>query len=322
MFSRPGIGDTQYYAVFDDTLEGPRQTGKQYTQDRYKILSLTYKKHAAFSSQSREVVPWYRAVRPSVTLGEQRRAMRMQMRVDPPFELSPKRVVLKQESGEPILTAMWRTRTSLWYEVQQAWIPVMGFVEPTLIQGRYLYQVDGDTREECSARQVIQMTERMRVQSMLQAPQMLMADETIRRGWTPDTAAPAIRAVSSRDQEAADFEEAIRRSLAPVRMPVRLPTIVSAAPRPSAPAPGAPAPPTPPAPASPFAPKYVLELLKQDAIQKGESCSITMTPFQECASITATSCFHLFETAAIQAWLRGHTTCPVCKQAVRGQLVV
>jgi SUMO ligase MMS21 Smc5/6 complex component len=47
-----------------------------------------------------------------------------------------------------------------------------------------------------------------------------------------------------------------------------------------------------------------------------------MTPFQECHSTTVTSCFHIFETDAIQTWLRGHTTCPVCKQAVGTHVVV
>ncbi len=311
MSFQTGTRQTHYYAIFEDTLDGPRQTGKQYTHQRYKILGFTYKKHAAYANTSHDVVPWYRAFRPAVTLGEQRRGMRMQMRMEPPLQITPKRAVVKQDSGDPILTVMWRTRTSLWYETAQEWIPVMGFVEPSLIQGNYLYHVDGDTREDCSARQVIQMTERMRVHTMFDGGHaMLSADETILTGWTADiphaSAPPSL-------EENRDIEEAIRRSLAVVvRPPAPVPSPVpSPAPAPTA------------APATPsFAPKYVLELLKRDAVQKGESCPISMTPFQECESTTATSCFHLFETAAIQTWLRGHTTCPVCKQQVQSSVVV
>jgi hypothetical protein len=47
-----------------------------------------------------------------------------------------------------------------------------------------------------------------------------------------------------------------------------------------------------------------------------------MTPFGECASTSVTCCFHLFETEAIQAWLCGHITCPVCKQTVTAAVIV
>jgi hypothetical protein len=47
-----------------------------------------------------------------------------------------------------------------------------------------------------------------------------------------------------------------------------------------------------------------------------------MMPFQECKSTTVTSCFHLFETESISLWLKGHTTCPVCKQKVTARVVL
>ena len=72
----------------------------------------------------------------------------------------------------------------------------------------------------------------------------------------------------------------------------------------------------------PSVPRYVLELVKRDAVSKGESCPISMTPFQECSSTTVTSCFHLFETESIRTWLSTKDCCPVCKQKVVSQTVV
>ena len=48
--------------------------------------------------------------------------------------------------------------------------------------------------------------------------------------------------------------------------------------------------------------------------KKGDTCPITM---ELLSPITAsvTSCYHVFDTEAIDHWLTEHKTCPVCKQA-------
>ena len=81
-------------------------------------------------------------------------------------------------------------------------------------------------------------------------------------------------------------------------------------------------PPLPPSPVSrpssgalPI-PELVGTLLIRDAITSDDSCPITAVPFAELESLTATSCFHVFETEAIEAWLSEHSQCPVCRHSV------
>lgn len=61
-------------------------------------------------------------------------------------------------------------------------------------------------------------------------------------------------------------------------------------------------------------PRRIAWLIAEDACRNNEECSITM---EAITPITAkvTSCFHVFDGAAIDTWLQTHNTCPVCKQA-------
>lgn len=63
-------------------------------------------------------------------------------------------------------------------------------------------------------------------------------------------------------------------------------------------------------------PKFVLDLLVKDQIQKNNSCSITMSPFRTITNIGVTPCFHLFDLNAIQRWVSEHKKCPVCRNQV------
>jgi len=77
-----------------------------------------------------------------------------------------------------------------------------------------------------------------------------------------------------------------------------------------------PPPPPPPQPisrASPL-PKRIAWLIAEDAAKNEEKCSITMEPISPITA-SVTSCYHTFDTAAIQAWLTTHTTCPQCRTA-------
>jgi hypothetical protein len=66
----------------------------------------------------------------------------------------------------------------------------------------------------------------------------------------------------------------------------------------------------PPAPV----PVFVAEILLKDAMTKEHCCPISMEPVKP-GETTVTSCFHIFQTQAIQEWCKGHCTCPVCKQS-------
>jgi len=54
-------------------------------------------------------------------------------------------------------------------------------------------------------------------------------------------------------------------------------------------------------------------IIAEDASKKGETCAITL---DEVSPLTAsvTSCYHVFDTKALNIWFQTNTTCPVCKQ--------
>jgi hypothetical protein len=60
-------------------------------------------------------------------------------------------------------------------------------------------------------------------------------------------------------------------------------------------------------------PKRIAWIIAEDASKKGETCSITL---EAISPITAsvTTCFHVFETNAINTWLTTKNSCPMCKQ--------
>ena len=305
--------ETQFMAFFDDDLQRPQSYyGERYTANRYKILGFVSRGSAPYSWSSSEQMQRVDVFRPAVTMGEQHRGMFMKIRTESLVPLQPKPVYMRQENGDDGMAILWRTRWSMWYEAQARWIPVVGVVEPADIMGRYLYEADGDTQEKCSSRQIVQASERLRVMQGIHAP--ILVDPALMNGWAAGHNPHAEAIFPSPNpfdhtEEDEELRMAIQRSLEP------RPSAPTAPPPSSASAPAAPAPTT-------FAPRYVVDLLKRDAVQKGESCPISMTPFQECESTTVTSCFHLFETTSISAWLQGHSTCPVCKQKVTARIVL
>jgi hypothetical protein len=60
-------------------------------------------------------------------------------------------------------------------------------------------------------------------------------------------------------------------------------------------------------------PVFVAEILLKDAIAKEHCCPISMEPVKP-GETTITSCYHIFQTTAIQEWCKERCTCPVCKQ--------
>lgn len=63
-------------------------------------------------------------------------------------------------------------------------------------------------------------------------------------------------------------------------------------------------------------PKFVAEIIKRDAIASGQSCPISMNAFTAELACKLTSCYHLFEEAALETWLEVKQQCPMCKKRV------
>ena len=61
-------------------------------------------------------------------------------------------------------------------------------------------------------------------------------------------------------------------------------------------------------------PEFVCRALIREAIEKGDTCPISLTEFSHTMAISVTSCYHLFEQEALDQWLHSHSSCPVCKQ--------
>jgi len=69
-------------------------------------------------------------------------------------------------------------------------------------------------------------------------------------------------------------------------------------------------------------PKFVTDILKANAMTKKESCGISLTPFSECSELRITNCYHIFEGANIQTWLKKSNKCPVCKEPITNTFVI
>lgn len=63
-------------------------------------------------------------------------------------------------------------------------------------------------------------------------------------------------------------------------------------------------------------PDLVGSLLIQNARSSDDACPITALPYRESDQLSVTSCFHVFETGAIQRWLQESSSCPVCRHSV------
>ena len=59
-------------------------------------------------------------------------------------------------------------------------------------------------------------------------------------------------------------------------------------------------------------PGHVIQLLTEDAVKRNEICPITLEPITSETS-SMTSCFHMFDTAAIERSLTTNRNCPVCR---------
>lgn len=67
-------------------------------------------------------------------------------------------------------------------------------------------------------------------------------------------------------------------------------------------------------------PEIVGSLLIRDAYQGSETCPITATPYNELHRLTATSCFHVFDTESIERWLTDQKSCPICRTEITNMI--
>lgn len=72
-----------------------------------------------------------------------------------------------------------------------------------------------------------------------------------------------------------------------------------------------PIPSAPPAPVKP--PAFVANIMKGDAIKNAQSCPISLEVFTDAAKMCMTPCFHMFERASLEEWMKNTYSCPVCK---------
>jgi hypothetical protein len=69
-------------------------------------------------------------------------------------------------------------------------------------------------------------------------------------------------------------------------------------------------------------PRHIAEILINNARSGTESCPVTAVPYNECESLTITSCFHIFDTEALNRWLTTNDTCPVCRATAENNITV
>lgn len=81
------------------------------------------------------------------------------------------------------------------------------------------------------------------------------------------------------------------------------------------------APRTPPSQYRPL-PSNVGNILMRNARVSTDSCPISYTEYSDAERLSITSCFHIFETRALERWMdTGHETCPVCRESIQNIVV-
>ena len=66
-------------------------------------------------------------------------------------------------------------------------------------------------------------------------------------------------------------------------------------------------------PALPSPPSFVAQIIKRDAIQRRESCPISLETFTNHMKARITPCFHIFQEDSLNQWLTKEVSCPMCK---------
>jgi len=69
-------------------------------------------------------------------------------------------------------------------------------------------------------------------------------------------------------------------------------------------------------------PRFVAEAMKRDSIATGATCPITTNTFEVGTEVAVTSCYHLFEAAALNIWISTHMLCPICKSTLTSDPVI
>lgn len=273
------------FALFDDGIHRAGDTDDTYFQKRYKIIG-------ASRALRTHIFTLYS---PAVTINDSYRRYAYKMRAcedvssvltDLPSPLEVSIAWGNSRASQRVL--MWPTGYQLYYPPADLWIPVLDISVHQDYPGQYLFHYEYDDTARCKSRQQRQRQLRSRMMGV-------HSDST---EWATFPTATSVA----------------RRPPTPIPSMLDLAVLDTD----ESPSPSAPAAPQP----APAIPKFVAEALKRDAIGKGESCAITMTPFAECRALTLTSCFHLFDQGALATWMEKSCACPVCKQEIVSQVAV
>jgi hypothetical protein len=57
----------------------------------------------------------------------------------------------------------------------------------------------------------------------------------------------------------------------------------------------------------------ISKLVISDAIVKGDTCPISLTPLTQESAVCVAPCYHVFEKGAIMEWLKTKSICPSCR---------
>jgi hypothetical protein len=196
--------------------------------------------------------------------------------------------------GSEVRTRAWYTKIQVFFRPLNAWVPILEFENPPRLPALHVFPLEGDTAETCAQR--IRELQVLRAQVLLPVappvqptpPHFAQRDPLY---YHPD-AAPLLQPQD--DPDLLFFTDVMPAAAPPPAPPPRAPS------------------PKPPG----FVPRFVADLVKREAISKGDACAITMATVEECERPTMTSCFHIFEGAALEEWLRTKTICPSCRQTV------
>jgi hypothetical protein len=60
--------------------------------------------------------------------------------------------------------------------------------------------------------------------------------------------------------------------------------------------------------------KRISSLVIQDALNKNQTCPITLSYLDEESAVCVAPCYHVFDKSAITTWLKQNTTCPECRE--------
>lgn len=69
-------------------------------------------------------------------------------------------------------------------------------------------------------------------------------------------------------------------------------------------------------------PRFVLDVLKRDAIARQYECPISTSIITSEMPLSITTCYHIFEKESLDTWLKENPSCPLCNSLVSNTYTV